>query len=199
MKNKIILLAAAALAVCFPVRADFYASAAASGTTNAAVQFAADDGRQASLIVGVDATSDLAGSVLTFTRGLGSFAVATANTNPAATNIIVTGTGTSITNGDLVLVQKANYTVTNANVASVVVNTNGTLTVNFTGALGVAVTTSDALWQLGMTRTTPVGAATVRLYNECLFYAPAGAPLRLTVNGTSACSLNNVVVYHGTR
>ena len=61
-------------------------------------------------------------------------------------------------------------------------------------ATGVALAAGDRLFVLGPNIQTPVGAATVRLFGNPIRVLPRNVPARLTVDGTSAVSINAAVV-----
>jgi hypothetical protein len=78
------------------------------------------------------------------------------------------------------------------------ITTNQVLvTVNFTGTIGSAATVGDNVYLANTAVTSPVGAATVRLLGSGLFIAPPGRPAQLTVDGTSAVTINQAVANYG--
>jgi hypothetical protein len=66
-------------------------------------------------------------------------------------------------------------------------------TVTFTTTNGLAISAGDRIYSTTVS-TTPCGAATVRLSGSSLRLAPANAPALLTVDGTSACAINDATV-----
>jgi hypothetical protein len=74
------------------------------------------------------------------------------------------------------------------------VTTNQTFqSLRFTAAHGVALAVGDLVYATG-TNSTPVGAATLRKTGDAVFSAPTARPMSLTVDGTSAVSINNLSV-----
>ena len=67
-----------------------------------------------------------------------------------------------------------------------------------TAAIGIPLARSGTVYLRGGTNSTPVGAATVRLYGT-IFVGGAGGhgPAQLVLDGTSACTINNAVVDYG--
>lgn len=61
----------------------------------------------------------------------------------------------------------------------------------FTAAHSVQLNPGDVVWSVS-SNTTPVGAATLRLSGESLFAVPAKRPLQVSLDGTSAVSLNSI-------
>lgn len=61
-------------------------------------------------------------------------------------------------------------------------------------ATGVALGVGDNVYVLDTAQTTPVGAATVRLFADPLRVLPPNVPAVLTVDGTSAVTINSATV-----
>ena len=106
--------------------------------------------------------------------------------------MVVTSYGTLASN-DVVIVQTAGGVVTNATVYSVVNATN----LNIKAATGITVSSGDNVFKLGNTRTTTVGATTLRLNGPAIFVADQAQPCLMKISGTSACAINNAVVVRG--
>lgn len=66
----------------------------------------------------------------------------------------------------------------------------------FTGQVGLVLAPGDAVWYLGTTNSTVVGAATLRRNGDALFSADRGRPVRAVVTGTSACSINSMTGFY---
>jgi hypothetical protein len=66
-------------------------------------------------------------------------------------------------------------------------------TVTFTTTNGLAISAGDRIYSTTVS-TTPCGATTVRLNGSSLRLAPANAPALLSVDGTSACTINDATV-----
>jgi hypothetical protein len=64
--------------------------------------------------------------------------------------------------------------------------------VNLTAAVGLAISVGDTIYS-STTQSTPLGAATLRLTGATVLAAPQGRPAILTVDGTTACAINNAV------
>lgn len=191
LKN-LILTGAAALALALPAAAQNYTQKQATGTTNATVVFMGKPFQ--TVVCSVDATSDLSSSKLTFLSGGTGLSVSVAQTNTAATNLIVAANGV-ITNGNTVVIQTASDLITNLTVGTIIGGTN----ITFTSQIGFALAVGDNIYQMTNMVTSPVGATTAKLYNEALFFSEPSRPLMVSINGTSACALNDVIVFRGTR
>jgi hypothetical protein len=169
--------------------AQSYLTASATGTTSAQVLFPADN-FLAQQVVSLDVTSDLSSSVLTFQSGVVSYPITATATN--TTNIVVSAYGTLASN-DVVILQTTAGVLTNATVYSVTNATN----INFKAATGITVNSGDNVFKLGNTRTTTVGATTLRLNGPAIFVTDQAQPCLVKITGTSACAINNVVVVRG--
>lgn len=66
--------------------------------------------------------------------------------------------------------------------------------VTTTGSPGIALARGDRMWLRGGIASTPIGNATVRLYGPAVFVQPRDAPAQMILDGTSACSLNQVII-----
>lgn len=73
--------------------------------------------------------------------------------------------------------------------------TNYYQTLNLTAAATLSV--GDQIFVLGATNTAPIGAATVRLYSDAIRILPPGVPGVLSLDGTSACSINTAIMNYG--
>ena len=73
------------------------------------------------------------------------------------------------------------------------ITTNKTISaLSFKSAIGIPLAAGDQVF--GTTsQTTPVGAATLRLYGPAILWAPPSRPAALSVNGTSACAVNGAI------
>jgi hypothetical protein len=107
---------------------------------------------------------------------VGDFAV-TANVN---TNLVANDRLLFITaNGDLV---RSRFTGQEAVTLD---------TVNFTATTGKALVAGDSVYDSN-TKTSPVGAASLRLSGPAVWVSPRGRPARLSLDGTSAVKVNVV-------
>jgi hypothetical protein len=59
---------------------------------------------------------------------------------------------------------------------------------------GVALAKGDRLFVMGTAQTTAVGATTLRLFGDLIRYQPIGVPAKLSVDGTSTCTVNSATV-----
>lgn len=130
--------------------------------------------------------------VYLLTTNLYAASIAAAASSTALT--IVTNIGPGLTNGDSILISPAT--------GGHIVRQVGTYTsylyqrVIFTAALGTALAAGDTVYQVGQTNTAPVGAATLRL-SPTAWAIPQAVPARVVLDGTSACSINSVLVNYG--
>lgn len=67
--------------------------------------------------------------------------------------------------------------------------------VSFTAAMGLDLAAGDQVYQTTV-QSTPLGATTLRLLSGVVFTAPVGRPAQLTIDGTSACAVNNAVAVY---
>lgn len=107
---------------------------------------------------------------------------------------VVTGSSTNLSAGDQVLVLPATggyfpFTVSTTNqlILSKVTTT----------AAGFALARDDKAYLRSTATTTPVGAATVRLYGNAVFLGPPGKPCQAILDGTSACAINQIIIDYG--
>lgn len=115
-------------------------------------------------------------------------------TSSNATSVVLTNS-TGLAAGDVIVFSPAGTgTFKNTVLGAEVITFNR---INFTGAVGLALGVGDDLFTQGTAVTAPIGATTVRNAADGSFVAPAGRPARLTLNGTSACSINNAVGKYG--
>jgi hypothetical protein len=122
MKNKIVILAACALALTSSAAPDGLVTKSASGTTAATVYFAG--GSKPLRVTSLDVTSDKASSVAAWAVGTTSSTLAISQTN-GATNFTVFG-ATALSANDVILLQNSSDVVTNATVHGKVSTTNAT-------------------------------------------------------------------------
>jgi len=161
-----------------------------AGASSVEVIFPADPVLQIR-VVGVIGSSDLASSTFSFTGGDTAQVITLANTNTAATNIIIAATNGFAAN-DLVIISSAstNRTMT---VGGFVNTTN----VYLTGALGFAQTVGMDVFHLSAASTLGLGATTNKSYQgEAIYVAPRGRPLRLVVSGTSYSSVDSASAHY---
>jgi hypothetical protein len=158
MKN-ILLTAALAIGLTIPVAAQVgspvFVTQTASGTSTAVTFFATSPTLQ-TRVVGTIASSDLAGSVITFKSGTTPLTIT--KTNVAGTTINVAATN-GFTVADFVIVETKSGSLTNAQIASFTGATN----IVFTDKV-MATVPGDQVYKLGTAVTLPVGATTGKNY-----------------------------------
>jgi hypothetical protein len=165
-----------------------YQTFTASGTSSAALIVPASPLQQARVVTAI-ATSDKAGSLLTLKSGVGAYKVGVANTNTDATNIVLTTT-TGLASNDVVVVQ-----ISGSNFVRTVWGTSNSTNLLLTAAVLNAVTTKSEVFKLGSAVTLGVGAATNKAYTgEAVYVGNRGRPIYVTVDGTSACSVDSLSV-----
>jgi len=186
--KQILLTAALAVGLAIPssaqVASPSFVTQTASGTTTAITFFATSPTLQMR-VVGAIASSDLAGSVITFKSGTTPLTIT--KTNAAGTTIGVAATN-GFTVADFVIVETKSGLLTNAQIASFTGATN----IVFTDKI-MATVPGDQLYKLGTAATLPVGATAGKNYQgAALFVGQRGRPVQVTVNGTTNCSLDSV-------
>lgn len=164
-----------------------YQSGTASGSTSAELIFSADPVRQMRL-VSVLATSDKSDAVISLRTGTKAFDIAAANTNTSATNIVFASTS-GLASNDVVIIATAT-----TNKSATVWGTSGGTNLLLTAAAGITWSAGDVLYLLGSATTLPLGAASKAYAAEALFVANQGRPLRIVVDGTSACTIDSAAV-----
>jgi len=65
---------------------------------------------------------------------------------------------------------------------------------NLSAVTGLALAAGDRLFVLGTAVTTPVGAASLRLFGNPVRLLPPNLPGVLSIDGTSACAINTAIV-----
>jgi len=162
-----------------------YLTTTATGTTLSTAYFAAQPLQQVR-IVGAICTSDLAGSVLSLSSGVGAYTVAS-NATSSATTIYITSTN-GLVSGDVLVLQTWGGTNAYDTVAS---NPTASNAVVITArGFGVAVTAGDQIYKMSAASTIPIGSGTANYQGEALFVGNKGRPVRATLNGTSANTIN---------
>ena len=164
-----------------------YLTTTATGTTLSTAYFAAQPLQQVR-IVGAICTSDLAGSVLSLSSGVGAYTVAS-NATSSATTIYITSTN-GLVSGDVLVLQTWGGTNAYDTVAS---NPTASNAVVITASgFGVAVTADDQIYKMSAASTIPIGSGTGNYQGEALFVGNKGRPVRATLNGTSANTINTL-------
>jgi hypothetical protein len=180
----VVMLALSALGQAVPTFLTF----TGSGTTTAWVQCASSPMQQVRIVQAI-ASSDLAGANLLFSTGIVPNTI-------TKSNVLGTTIDVSYTNGfgvgDLVVLEKINGTVTNAQITA------------FTGATNIifgfnipATVPGDQIYKMSTPVKLWVGVFTNRVYSgEAIFVGNRGRPVQVLVNGTSACSLDAITAHY---
>lgn len=187
MKRKLLSLFAVLGLAGLAFAAGSYQSGNASGSTSAELIFSADPLRQMRL-VSVLATSDKSDAVISLRTGTRSYDIATVNTNTSATNILFTSTS-GLASNDVVIIATAT-----TNKTATVWGTSGGTNLLLTAAAGITWSAGDVLYLLGPATSLPLGATSKAYAADALFVANHGRPLRLVVDGTSACTIDSAAV-----
>jgi len=180
-------LATAALVQAAPGE---YSAKTASGTTAADVIFAGDPLAPIRL-VSLDVKSDLSSSKLVARSGRELFTLSANATN--ATNFVLQSTSGLASNNVVVFQRKSDNAVFKGTVWSVPNGTN----LNLASSITATFVTGDQLYLMTNNVSIDIGAATVRQTGEALFLAARSRPLLLSLDGTSACIINNAVANYG--
>ena len=161
-----------------------FVSYTGSGTTTAWVQCASSPMQQIRVVQAI-ASSDLAGANLLFSSGTVLNTITKSNALGATIDVAYTN-GFAV--GDLVILEKANGTVTNAQIASFTGATNITFSFNIPQTL-----VGDQIYKMSPPEKLWVGVITNRVFSgEAIFVGNRGRPVQVLVNGTSACSLDAI-------
>jgi hypothetical protein len=164
-----------------------------TGTTTASAVFPGSVGRQARVVF-LDATSDLSSSTVTFQS---PFSSANIILQSALTNFTLQSSvalSTIFTNGAPVIFQHPGAELA---YLGTVYSTTGTTNLIVSGTIGT-LAVGDQAYAMDTSRTMKVGATNIRVGpGDCLYVSPYNRPLLIQVNGTSACSLNNIIVDYG--
>lgn len=114
---------------------------------------------------------------------------------PAGAFEVVASSSTALAQGDSLILNYADGSLARSVLGAV--GSQPLLTVNFTGNIGSAMNSGDNAYVSSSAVTSPVGNTTVRLIGSGLFSAPPGRPGQLTVDGTSAVTINQAVADYG--
>ena len=161
-----------------------FVSYTGSGTTTAWVQCASSPMQQIRVVQAI-ASSDLAGANLLFSSGTVPNTITKSNALGTTIDVAYTN-GFAV--GDLVILEKANGTVTNAQITA------------FTGATNIVfgfnipqTQPGDQIYKMSTPVKLWVGVFTNRVYSgEAIFVGNRGRPVQVLVNGTSSSSLDAI-------
>lgn len=180
--KKIVTMMAVAMSLA-AMAAPEYVTKSASGTTAATVYFTADAVKTPRL-AGVVATSDKAGAVLSCRAGAGAYVVTVAVSTTTAVNQWINATN-GLEANDVLVLQKLNGNCYSSTVASAETN----MVTLASGGFGIATAVGDSIYKMSAATSLPVGAATVSYQGEAIYAGNRGRPIRITLDGTSACSI----------
>lgn len=160
-----------------------YQSGTATGTTAATLIWNPNPLQQVRL-VGTVATSDKAGSVLSFRTG--TTATSISLSNPTGTTITVARTNGIDANALIVWV-RADGSTNKLSTVSSLSYTNLTLA----ATIGNTTLPGEEVFVMSAAQTLPVGAATQSYQGEAIFVGNKGRPVSCVLDGTSACTINS--------
>jgi len=167
-------------------------TATATGSTLSTAYFPVQPLQQIR-VVGAICTSDLAGSVLSLSTGVGAYTVLS-NATSSATTIYIASTN-GLSSGDALVLQTWGGTNGYDTVASNPAASNAVVIT--AGGFGAAVSAGDQLYKMSAATTIPVGSnGTVNYQGEALFVGNKGRPVRATLNGTSANTINSITAHY---
>jgi hypothetical protein len=192
MKTTLLITALAlgplSMARCQNQTMPFWQTATATGSTLSTVYSPAQPLQQIR-VVGAICTSDLAGSVLSLSTGVGAYTVLS-NATSSATTIYIASTN-GLTAGDALVLQTWGATNGYNTVASSPTVSNALVIT--AGGFGAAVQAGDQLYKMSAATTIPIGSnGTVNYQGEALFVGNKGRPVRATLNGTSSNTINAI-------
>jgi hypothetical protein len=188
MKRKFAIIAALALAMPVFGQSPVYKTVTASGATAATAYLPSSGGLQAR-VVGVIATSDKAGSVITFTTG--STPATISATNASGTTITVARTN-GLAAADVLVIEGVNG-VTNATISSFTGATNITLASN----TGFITLPGDQVYKMGTPVTLRIGAVTnASFQGSAIYVGNPGRPIKAVVDGTSAVTIDALSAHY---
>lgn len=154
-----------------------------TNTTSAVVIFPAV-GNSRVRVTGLMGKSDKATSVWNIRSGVGEYTLTATNAS-TGTNIFVSNVSGLVSN-DVIILQNIDGTCTSA----IVWGTNNVTNLIVTAAIGVNGAIGDKVYELGTAQTINVGAATVNYQGNGYHVSRGGVPVRIILDGTSACSID---------
>lgn len=176
---------AALLCLAFPTLGQGFQAGTATGATNAA--FVASANRSGQPVVSyIVATSDLVGSTIQFWSA-GSSVPVTATSAASQTTLYTTGA--SFSANDRVAIRAVSSDLYQVATVSSTTSTNVVLSTSLSRAVGIG----DVLYKLTANGSIPLGSNTVTVAVPC-HAGQEGKPLAITAAGTSAVSINTVLV-----
>jgi hypothetical protein len=129
---------------------------------------------------------------LTFYKLTNSFPVILAS--GASGNTIIAANATNLVAGDTLVLSPASGGHFKRTYTGSTAVTYAKITTSVAAGIGVPLLADNHIYLRGGAVTTPVGATTVRLYGGPVFLIPPGRPGSFILDGTSACSINQIIV-----
>ena len=159
----------------------------AIGTTNSHYVITAN-GRGRPVVSYISATSDKAGSFVEFWKASSGAQTIVTATN-ASQAVVWVPDGSKFAANDTVVIRHITADSYERKVVSSQTSTNITLGSN----LGTAIIAGDVIYKMTQSGKIPVGAATKEVTTTLgAYHAPAGLPVLVQLDGTSACTINLV-------
>ena len=194
MRNKLITsIATLGLAALSAFAQPSYTTVTGYGAAGVTNYFPAQPLYQAR-VVGSIAQSDLAGSFISFSSGVGAYSI----TNPiscssnALGTIFMVNTTNGLVVGDILVLQSAsgtNMAGTAAGNATGVISALATNNVTLAaGGFNCTCAAGDEVFKMGSASKFPLGASLQNYQGDALFVGNKGRPVRIVINGTSACT-----------
>ncbi|MEN6642678.1 MAG: hypothetical protein ABFE08_09545 [Armatimonadia bacterium] len=178
---------AAALVCCIAIAGSTeYVSKTGSGTTAATVYWPADAQKTARL-VGVIATSDKAASVISLRTGTTAYTITVTNATTTSINQWLNTTNGLVASGVVVL-QKPDGTCYSSTIAAGCAETN--MVILASGGFGVVAGVGDQMYLMSDATSIKLGATTLSTHGPAIYVGNRGRPVRMVVDGTSACSID---------
>ena len=142
------------------------------------------------VITALGAESDAASATVKMWARTGTKKSLTASATNGANTVFFANTGTSVASNDTIIV----YFDTTGTMDFLTVTNATTTNVTFSGTISEAATTSDKVYEVSVQCQYDVGAASLELSGPAIFASPKDSPVRIRVNGTSACFISSTAV-----
>jgi len=182
--RKSLFIGLLAAVIAAPAFGQDYLTKNSSGAASCEVHFPADPLKQIRL-VGAVATSDKAASVLSIRTGATPYTIGSSNASGGTISVTRTN---GLAANDVLVIVNANGTHTSAVIAAFANTTNITLV----ATNGVVTLPGDEVYKMSAATTLKCGAATVNYQGEAIYSGTRGRPVRVVLDGTSACSLDAI-------
>lgn len=159
-----------------------YVTKSASGSTSCEVFFPAIPDRQVRIVTAI-ATSDKAASVLSFRSGSTPYSVSAATA--AGTNVVIAYTN-GLAPSDVIAGQQSG-----TNWSAVIHSFPASTNVAVTSTIN-ATTVGSEVYKMSAATTIKVAATTAVYSGQAIYVGARGRPVRVVLDGTSACSLDAI-------